>query len=65
MRAQRRSRRDVTDCWRRHWPKEYDKGIRFQKAQMNDLNGGSVMCCITVCSICGADVDSCEDRDRR
>ena len=21
MRAQPRSRRDVTDCWRRHWPK--------------------------------------------
>ena len=36
-------RRGVTDCWRRHWPKVYDRGIRFQKAQMNDLNGGSVM----------------------
>ena len=36
-------RRDVTDCWRRHWPKVYDRGIRFRKAQMNDLNGGSVM----------------------
>ena len=36
-------RRGVTDYWRRHWPKVYDRGIRFQKAQMNDLNGGSVM----------------------
>ena len=36
-------RRGVTDCWRRHWPKVYDRGIRFQKAQRNDLNGGSVM----------------------
>ena len=36
-------RRGVKDCWRRHWPKVYDRGIRFQKAQMNDLNGGSVM----------------------
>ena len=33
-------RRGVKDCWRRHWPKVYDRGIRFQKAQMNDLNGG-------------------------
>lgn len=24
-----------------------------------------VCVCITVCGICGADVDSCEDRDRR
>ena len=36
-------RRGVKDCWRRHWPKVYDRGIRFQKAQRNDLNGGSVM----------------------
>ena len=36
-------RRGVTDCWRRRWPKVYDRGIRFQKAQRNDLNGGSVM----------------------
>ena len=36
-------RRGVTDCWRRHWLKVYDRGIRFQKAQRNDLNGGSVM----------------------
>ena len=36
-------RRGVTDCWRGHWLKVYDRGIRFQKAQRNDLNGGSVM----------------------
>ena len=24
-----------------------------------------VCVCITVCGVCGADVDSCEDRDRR
>ena len=36
-------RRGVTDCWRRHWLKVYDRGIRFQKAQRKDLNGGSVM----------------------
>ena len=36
-------RRGVKDCWRIHWPKVYDRGIRFQKAQRNDLNGGSVM----------------------
>ncbi len=34
-----KSCRGVTDCRRRHW----HRGIRFQKAQMNDLNGGSVM----------------------
>ena len=33
-------RRGVKDCWRRHGPKVYDRGIRFQKAQRNDLNGG-------------------------